>query len=188
LMLTTLPILITERLALRPFDLADAPAVQVLASAPEIADTTLGLPYPYPEDGAAAWIGTHPASVGKGLYPFAMVRKQDNVLLGTMSIGTDPRHNKGELAYWVGVPHWNQGYATEAARRVVQWAFEDLGLNRIFARYLVRNPASGRVMNKAGLVPEGTFVQDVLKWGVYEDVGQCGLVQAEYQRLTNQAF
>jgi RimJ/RimL family protein N-acetyltransferase len=80
------------------------------------------------------------------------------------------------------VPYWNQGYATEAARRVIAWAFEDLRLNRVYARYLLRNPASGRVMRKAGLRPEGTFPQDALKNGVFEDLGQCGLVRSEYSR------
>jgi RimJ/RimL family protein N-acetyltransferase len=185
LTLATLPTLKTERLLLRPFQTADVPAVQALASAREIADTTLSVPHPYPEDGAATWIASHPARVEKGQYTFAIVRRQDDVLVGSMGIGANPVHNKGELGYWVGLPYWNQGYATEAARRIVRWGFEELELNRIYGLYMVRNPASGRVMQKAGLQYEGTFRQDVLKWGVYEDIGQCGLVRAEYQGPTD---
>lgn len=181
LTLAALPTLETERLILRPFEMADVPVVQLLASAREVADTTLNIPHPYPDDGAATWISGHQDRVEKGQYTFAVVRKQDSVLVGSMGIGTNPVHDKGELGYWVGLPYWNQGYATEAARRIVRWGFEELMLNRIYARYLVRNPASARVMQKAGLKYEGTFKQDVLKWGVYEDIGQCGLVRAEYQ-------
>src|SRR5438034_5502947 len=108
LTLLTLPTLETERLVLRPFEMADAPAVQALASARGIGDTTLNIPHPYPDDGAATWIAGHPAAIEQGLYTFAMVRKQDGVLIGSMGIGVHPTHNKGELGYWVGVPYWNQ--------------------------------------------------------------------------------
>src|SRR2546423_1005022 len=179
--LTALPTLVTERLLLRPFEMADAPAVQALAGARQVADTTLNIPHPYPDDGGATWIATHPAGIEQGQYTFAIIRKQDRVLVGSMGIGVNSTHNKGELGYWVGFPYWNQGYATEAARRIVRWGFEELELNRIYARHLVRNPASARVMQKAGLKYEGTFKQDVLKWRIYEDLGQCGLIRAEYQ-------
>jgi ribosomal-protein-alanine N-acetyltransferase len=188
LTLVALPTLETERLILRPFEMADAPTVQALASAWEIADTTLNIPHPYPDDGAASWISTHPSNIDKGQYTFAMVRKQDNGLVGSMGIGANPRHNKAELGYWVGVPYWNLGYASEAARRIIEWGFRELMLNRIYARYLTRNPASARVMQKAGLKYEGTFKQDVLKWGVYEDLGQYGLVRAEYQESAEGAL
>ena len=70
LTLAALPTLETERLVLRPFEMADAPAVQVLASARQIADTTLNIPHPYPDDGAAAWVAGHPGGIEKGRYPF----------------------------------------------------------------------------------------------------------------------
>jgi ribosomal-protein-alanine N-acetyltransferase len=181
--LTELPTLETKRLLLRPFAMSDAPAVQILAAARQVADTTLNIPHPYPEDGASTWIASHPANIENGQYTFAVVRKQDQVLVGAMGIATNSTHNKGELGYWVGLPYWNQGFATEAAQRIVHWGFEVLELNRIFARYLVRNPASARVMQKAGLKHEGIFRQDVLKWDVYEDIGLCGLIRAEYDGL-----
>jgi ribosomal-protein-alanine N-acetyltransferase len=186
-MLTHLPTLETDRLILRAFSEDDAPAVQTLARAREVADTTLNIPHPYPENGATTWIACHPANMEKGQYTFAIVRRQDQVLVGAMGIATNPTHNKGELGYWIGVPYWNQGYATEAARRIVQWGFEELHLNRIYARYLVRNSASARVMQKAGLKYEGTFKQDALKWDVYEDIGLCGLIRAEYVGPMSQA-
>src|SRR6185312_13696794 len=123
------PSLKTERLLLRPFSLEDAPAVQAMASALEVADTTLNIPHPYPEDGAATWIASHSGLRERGEYPFAIVRRRDSELVGAMGLHVDERHSKAELGYWIGVPYWNQGYATEAARRMVQWGFEELGLN-----------------------------------------------------------
>jgi RimJ/RimL family protein N-acetyltransferase len=185
-MLTTLPNLETERLRLRPFLMSDAPTVQLMVSAHEIANTTIALPHPYPEDGASTWISTHVLNLEKGIYPFAIASKKDDVVLGSIGITINRKHNKGELGYWIGVPYWNQGYATEATRRIVKWAFEELKLNRVFGRYLIRNYASGRVMQKAGLKHEGIFIQDILKWNIYEDLGQCGLIQAEYLKLASQ--
>src|SRR5579871_6067816 len=99
-----LPTLETERLILRPFEMADATAVQFMASAREIADTTLNVPHPYPDDGAVTWIASHSARVEQGQYAFAIVRKQDSVLVGSIGIGTNSAHNKGELGYWIGLP------------------------------------------------------------------------------------
>src|SRR5205809_97251 len=105
-MLTELPILDTGRLQLRAFSTTDAPAVKVLAGAREVADTTLNIPHPYPGDGAFTWIASHPANIEKGQYAFAVVRRQDQALVGAMGIATNPTHNKGELGYWIGVPYW----------------------------------------------------------------------------------
>ena len=58
---------------------------------------------------------------------------------------------KAELGYWISVPYWGKGYTTEAVKRLIQFGFEEMELNRIFASYFSNNPASGRVMEKAGL-------------------------------------
>ncbi len=178
--MTTLPTLTTERLILRPFALSDAPAVQALAGAREIADTTLNVPHPYPDEAAEAWIATHAENVAAGRqYPFAVVRREDNLLIGAMGLRVDERHHRAELGYWIGVPYWGQGYATEAARRVIRFGFADLGLNRIYATYLTRNPASGRVMQKAGMQFEGIQRQAVRKWEADEDLGQYAILRSD---------
>ena len=86
----------------------------------------------------------------------------------------------GELGYWLGVPFWNQGYCTEAALAVVQYGFEVLRLHRIYASHMIRNPASGRIMQKIGMTYEGCQRQHVQKWGVFEDLATYGILQSEY--------
>jgi len=175
-----LPTLESRRLILRAFTLADAPTVQTLAAAFEIADTTGTVPHPYPKDGAVAWISTHSQQLAGGMHTFAIERKDEGNVIGVMALGVNSKHDKGEIAYWVGVPFWNQGFATEAARRIVAYGFDYLGLNRIFGRYCSRNPASRRVMEKAGLRYEATLRQDFKRWDKYEDMGVCAILRSEF--------
>ena len=90
--------------------------------------------------------------------------------------------HRAELGYCVGKPFWNRGYATEAARLIVAFGFNELQLNRIASRHLVRNPASGRVMQKIGMVLEGTLRQDTVKWGKYEDLHAYGLLRNDWDQ------
>lgn len=171
----------TNRLLLRSFELSDSKMVQQLAGNEEVARTTLAIPHPYPDGAAEHWIENVRQSSEKGdSYAFAMIRKEDGTLVGNMSMGVSQKHKRAELAYWVGKPFWRQGFATEAARRIVQFGFEDLDLNRIFAAAMTKNPGSYKVMRKIGMKEEGTFSQHVLKWGIYEDLVFYGMVKSDY--------
>jgi len=172
----------TSRLILRPFTLTDAPEVHCLLSTPEIAATTLRIPYPYEEGFAQAWIVQHPASFeqGKGVV-FAMERQEDGRLVGCVSLECDTQNCRAELGYWVGVPYWNHGYATEAARMVIGFGFAHFTLNRIQGRHFASNPASGRVMEKAGLLYEGRLRNHIYKKGRgFEDVLFYGILSADF--------
>jgi len=85
-----------------------------------------------------------------------------------------------QLGFWIGKPYWNQGYCTEAARAVVKYGFEVLGLNRIFSRHFASNPASGRVLQKIGMRYEGTLREAYKKLDKYEDLVCYGLLIKEY--------
>jgi ribosomal-protein-alanine N-acetyltransferase len=173
-------ILESNRLKLRPFELSDSKKVQELAGDIEIARTTLHIPFPYPDGGAEEWINTHKTAFEKGNYTFAIERKSDESLLGSMTIGVTKQHNRAEIAYWIGQPYWGQGYATEASSRLVQFGFDELLLNKIWAAAFTSNPASSKVMKKLGMKYEGTFPQHILKWDNYEDLEFYGLLKADY--------
>lgn len=172
----------TGRLLLRPFTLADAPAVQSLAGAVEIASTTLQVPHPYEDGMAEVWILTHAPAYEAGTQAvFAITERTGGLLVGATGLTIEPAHARAELGYWIGVPYWGRGYATEAARALLELGFERLGLHRIQATYLTRNPASGRVMQKLGMHPEGVLRQHVRKWGVFEDLAVYGILAAEWR-------
>jgi RimJ/RimL family protein N-acetyltransferase len=126
---------------------AHVPAIQALAADPRIAATTL-MPSPYPPDGAARYVAESQAAWAEGTgYRFAVLVGDD--LVGVCAL-KEVHDGQAELGYWIGVPFWGRGYATEAARHVTAFAFETLGLARLHAHALARNPSSGRVLEKAG--------------------------------------
>ncbi|MGE5544537.1 MAG: GNAT family N-acetyltransferase, partial [Bacillota bacterium] len=145
-----IPILETERLILRPFVLTDTQKAAQLFGDKRIAETTLIVPYPFTKEEALSWISTHQERAAKGeAFIFAVVLKSNNELVGTAMIRIDEEHNRGELSYWFGVSYWGCGYATEAAKRIIKFGFEELDLNRIWAAAMTKNPASMKVMSKA---------------------------------------
>ena len=178
----TRPTLETERLLLRPFRLLDAPDVRRLASAREIAAGTLMIPHPYPAGAAEAWIGGHESAFERGeSVDLAAVHRKDDVLVGAVGLVLRREHNRAELGYWIGVPYWNHGYATEAASTVLRYAFETMDLHRVYAFHFTTNPASGRVLEKIGMTHEGTRRGHTLKWGEYLDNEAYGILRDEWR-------
>ena len=179
--MTQLPTLTTERLILRPFRLADAPDVQRLAGAREIAENTLLVPHPYPDGVAADWISTHQARLDEEKeVSLAITLRETGELAGAMGLVLKLAHDKGEIGYWIGMPYWGRGYATEAGRAIVRYGFDQWSLHRVEAFHFTRNPASGRVLQKLGMRHEGTLRGDTKKWGEYLDTEMYGVLRSEW--------
>ena len=161
--------------------MADASTVQRLAGDRLIADTTLNIPHPYEDGMAEKWIETHRPDYDSGtLATFAIVLRDGEQLIGAIGLRINRDLNKGELGYWVGKPSWNMGYATEASTAILDFGFSELELNRISATHFARNPSSGRVMEKAGMLLEGTAPQDTMKWGKYEDLVRYSMLREDW--------
>jgi RimJ/RimL family protein N-acetyltransferase len=182
--MTSQPNLISDRLLMRPFTLKDAPDVQRLAGDRAIAYTTQNVPHPYEDGMAETWIGSHRERFEKGQFVTFAVALRDDTLIGAISLHLNQDNERAELGYWIGKPYWGQGYCTEAARAVLQYGFEMLGLNRIHARHLARNPASGRVMQKIGMRHEGSLRKHAKKWGVFEDIEVYGILRDEHAKAS----
>ncbi len=157
----------TERLVLRPFTLTDAPRVKALAGDRRIYETTLLIPHPYEEGMAEAWIATHQACFYEGRGAVFAICKQSGDLIGAIELHRVGTYNRAELGYWVGTEFWNRGYCTEAARVIVDYGFKVLWCHKISATHFVGNPASGRVLEKIGMIREGMLRDEVLKEGKY---------------------
>lgn len=178
------PILETKRLLLRPFTLTDAQRVQLLIGDRAIASTTSSIPHPYEDGMAEEWIGARQEKFLAGESAnFAITLNDSQILIGSIGLTFNRRHRRSEMGYFIGVPYWGHGYCTEAARAVVEYAFTRQDLQKVTARHLARNPASGRVMQKIGMTREGYLRRHVLKWGVYEDVIVYGVLRDEWTLL-----
>ncbi len=186
---TSIEILKSKRLLLRPFSEADADEVELLAGEKQIAENTLLIAHPYPRGGAILWIGTHDEDrqLGSGCQ-LAVTLKRNKQLIGAIGLDINRDNNSAELGYWIGVPYWGKGYATEAARTVLDFAFIHLNLNRVWAHHFDRNDASGRVLQKAGMRMEGYFPQHILKWGRYIDIVQYGILREDWEMQSAQSI
>jgi len=137
-------VLETERLRLRRPTLADVKTVTHLANDRRIAIHTRRLPHPYLQDHAVAFVNA--LNVTRETV-FLIERDFDPIGM----VGIDWRTpDSPELGYWIGVDHWGQGFATEAARAAIDYAFEEFDIDHIVASARVANPASRNVLEKCG--------------------------------------
>ncbi len=176
------PLLQTARLVLRPFALSDAAHVQRLAGVHEVARMTANIPHPYPDGAAQSWIRGLEHSRSQGIMNaselvFAVTDAASGALLGAVGLVQIPAHARAELGYWIAHPQWGRGYATEAARAVLEFGFGTLGLERIDATYMTGNPASARVMQKLGMVFEGLHPRLYRRDGVFRDSGRYAVLR-----------
>jgi len=179
--MTTMPALETGRLFLRPFSLDDAAELQERVSDVEIARNTLTIPHPYPEGEAARWIAGHQKRFeANGDVTFAIVDRASGRIAGAMGLVIEREHDRAEIGYWIAGEWRGRGYAAEAAEVVVRYGFEMAALNRIFASHFSRNPASGRVLQKAGMQHEGTHRQMFRKWGEFLDAETYAIVRSDW--------
>lgn len=175
------PTLETPRLTLRPMIVGDAPELHRLVNDVEIARNTAMIPHPYPEGLAEEWIAAHQERFEKNIeIVFGIERREDRALVGVIGVLPEP-HDMAEFGYWIGQEYWNNGYATEAAAAVIEYAFRTLGVNRVEAIHFTRNPASGRVMEKCGMRYEGTLRQARKKWDEYLDVKVYSIIRSDWE-------
>ena len=154
------PELLTPRLRLRPFTLADADRVQQLAGRREIAEGCVLIPHPYPPGLAARWIESQAENwQTQQAVSYAITVLDTGLLLGSISLMLHEQRQAdrsieltGNLGYWLAPEYWVQGLMSEAVAALLDFAFDELGVDRVVAEHTPQNPASGRVMEKNGLV------------------------------------
>jgi RimJ/RimL family protein N-acetyltransferase len=138
----------TQRLVLREVTARDVPYMAELAGDWDIARMTARIPYPYSEALAHEWLAT----LGRDEVVRAVTR--DGALIGAVGYLMN-EDGSAEIGYWIGKPWWGHGYATEAASALVRYCFTTAGLKRLICCHFEDNPASQRVIEKLGFVPNG---------------------------------
>jgi len=138
----SLPVLATARLVMRAPRHTDVNAIAVLANDLRVAENTARIPYPYGIADAEQFV----AAANKRDGEVSLVIMLGDTLIG--GCGVDPRADNAELGYWLGAPYWGRGFATEAVRAVIDYAFGDLAYETLQAGARVSNPVSRRVLEK----------------------------------------
>ena len=139
-------VLETERLILRAPRPADAPLIATLVNDRRIAENTARIPHPYRLADAEDWISLANADPRDKTL---LITTRDGTIAGACGLEWRDRPNP-EIGYWLGVPYWGHGYATEAARALIDQAFGDLGYEAVEAGARTTNAASRRVLEKCG--------------------------------------
>lgn len=154
--------LVTTQLKLRPLEDRDALPMATLLSEWEIVKQTSAIPFPYDERSALTWIARvrrrHHA--GSQL-AFAITARDGEGLMGAVALTVcdETGGPLGEIGYWLGLPYWGRGFASEAVAAVTQMGFDQLGLNRIEAVLFKENKGSVGVLSRCGYRKDGSEVR-----------------------------
>ena len=180
-----LPTLLTPRLVLRPARMSDAEDMYEYSRDPEVArhvlwdaHTSIHQTRAYLRFLIRQYRNASPAT-------FVIALRGNGKVIGTigfMWMQTDNR--SAEVGYSLSRAYWNQGIMSEALKTVLEFGFTKLGLNRIEAQHESDNPASGRVMIKAGMRHEGTLRQRVYNKGRYADVELYAILRSDFCQKT----
>ena len=180
----TLPIK-TDRLLLRRFADGDVSDVVHFLSHPSVARATPEIEAS--ETGVRKYIETQnaysPFEQDK-CFDLAIERTADGKVIGLLTLITR-EHEQGELGYALGVDFRGQGYATEAARALVDYAFYELKLHRIQATTSSANPESYRVMERLGMRREGQMREATFRDGAWFDALIYGILAREWRATTD---
>jgi len=154
----------SDNITLRPLEETDAPAIAALANNYHIWRYVRDrLPHPYSLSDAASFIQF--ARSESPALNFAIVYNQSLAGVTGLTLQQDIHRLNAEVGYWIGEPFWNKGIATKAVELITDYAFNTLHLHRLFAGVFHTNPASGKVLSKAGYTLECTARQAVIKEG-----------------------
>lgn len=167
-LIETSPEIETRRLMLRAPDLMDAPRIADLCADLEVARMTLRMPHPYALSDAEAWVGRAQGQDPSKERNF-VIDHEDFGVIGMISLFPQPGRPLGrgalaspslgsEIGYCIGQAWKGRGIATEAVQGILSWARRDWRRRVVAGAHFTDNPASGRVLEKAGFLYTGERV------------------------------
>ena len=179
-----MPCLETERLWLRPMCASDADDMYAYACRADVTEYLLWSPHPSVSYTREYLAYLEDRRLLGDFYDWAVVDKESGRMIGTCGFTSiDPPNDAGELGYVLNPDYHGRGLATEAARRVLRFGFEELGLHRIEAKFIRGNDASLRVMERLGMREEGYRRDGMLIKGQYRTIGICSMLESDWRGL-----
>jgi RimJ/RimL family protein N-acetyltransferase len=173
-------VLETERLMLRRPTLADVKAIARLANDRRIAENARRLPHPYSPDHAVEFV----RGIANHRRETVFLIENNHTPIGM--VGVDWREPEApELGYWLGVEHWGQGFATEAARAVIDFTFEEFDVEQLMSGARVANPSSRNILEKCGFQWSGVELHRFEALGSSTPVDRFRLSRGVWASLKN---
>jgi RimJ/RimL family protein N-acetyltransferase len=175
----------TSRLTLRPFVEADFEAVHAMRSDEEVSRYLYG--EPLSPDESRDFLGRKIAGTswaGEGdWFSAAAVERSSGVMVGDMALHwVSERDRTAEIGFVFDPRHQGKGFATEAARALVDWTFATAGFHRVIGRAEARNAASARVLEKLGMRLEAHFVENEWVKGEWQSEVVYAVLDREWAR------
>lgn len=171
----------TARLVMRAPVKRDLGGIVELANNIKVAEMTATIPHPYTMQDAEAWL--EKVSSGRG-YSLVLFAKGDKrTLVGVAGFGHRGEEHNPEIGYWIGEPHWRQGYATEASRALIDHAFSETEIDALSASCRIQNDSSRRVIEKCGFQWVGSGLNQVKALGASVPVDRFVLTRRTWESL-----
>ena len=176
-----MPEMETERLIFRAIKRADCMDMFEYSSDPRTSQYLLWDPHESIEY-TKSFIDIILAKYKVGEYnDWALVLKESKKMIGTCGFTRiDERNGVAEIGYVLNPKYWGKGLATEAAHKAIEFAFEELGVNRVEGKFIFGNEASQRVMNKIGMKFEGYQRESMFVKGKFKTIGISSILKREY--------
>lgn len=167
----------TERLILKEWENTKE-EIDVLVTNLNDKDFTRGFvntKFPYSKKDAKEWLSKMDERKSKSGFCFKIIEKNSNKIIGNISLSCRDDIKNAEFGYWICREKWNNGYATEVLRKIIEFSFSR-GIHKICGKHFADNPASGKVMKKCGMKKEGKQKEQVFRDGIYHDEILYGII------------
>jgi len=166
----------SERILLRPISIDDADDMYEYTSDEE---TTRFIYEPHTDlEQTKSFIANY--FVKEPIGKYAIVLKESNKMIGTIEFRIHEWNKSGELGFTLNRRYWGNGYMTEAGKLILKLAFDDLGLERVYAAHEVKNSASGKVLSRLGMEFEGILRKSEMIKGALVDSAYYSILKNEY--------
>jgi len=178
------PFLIGDKIYLRPLEREDAPVLSEYINDPEVR-ATLQMYLPQTEAQTLAFVEGMGAGKSATDIVFGISLKENDRLIGATGLHSlDWKNRRASFGISIGEKDcWSKGGGTEATRLINKYAFETLGLNRVYLRVYDFNPRAIRAYEKAGYKREGLLREDHFNAGKFWDVWTMGILRADYDAM-----
>ncbi|QEN04968.1 N-acetyltransferase [Thiospirochaeta perfilievii] len=173
-------ILKTDRLLLRPFSIEDSADFFSISSDPMVTEFLTWGPHIHMEESLES-IQTRFIN---NTNVFCIEHRDDNKCIGCIDLRFDNTNKKVGFGYMLSQSYWGSGYMTETLKAVLDYIFSSFDINKVEASYYVGNPGSGRVMEKCGMVYEGTQKESLIIKNKFVDVVNYGLTKKDFLDFT----